>query len=107
MLSTPNLSIFGCGIETGVAQMLLQHSQPIARIVQLHRMDREGVPEAVWAYAPHLASLRIEQIWESRPSGTLSHYLPGSMPVDTEDEAIPVITPDKVSHHIEGVNIKG
>ena len=37
------LSISGCGIEAGVAEVLLKHSEAVAGIVMFHGIHGEGV----------------------------------------------------------------
>jgi len=33
-----------------------------------------------------VACLWVDQIWQVSPCGTLPYYLPGSVPIDAEDE---------------------
>ena len=47
MLFSGNLSILGCGIEAGVTQMLMEQSQCIAGVIQLHCVHTEGISEAM------------------------------------------------------------
>jgi len=80
------LSIFRCGVEAGMSQMLLKQPQCIARVIQLHGMYAKGVPKSVGANASHHTSVWIHQIWQTRPSGTVSHYLPSPMSIKTKDK---------------------
>ncbi len=49
MLFAGNLSILGCGIEAGVAQVFLEQSQRVTGVIQLHRVYAKGIPEPVRA----------------------------------------------------------
>jgi hypothetical protein len=44
MFFTRNLPISRCGIETGVAQVLLKQAQCVAGVVELHCVNAEGIP---------------------------------------------------------------
>ncbi len=51
--------VIGGGVEVDVPQMLLQESQAVARIIRLHRMYTEGIPQAVRTGAPFSACFRV------------------------------------------------
>jgi hypothetical protein len=70
----------GGGIETEMPQMLLQQSQTVTRIVYLHSMYAEGIPQPVGADTSYSSSFRIDQVWKTGPLGAISNYLPCSMP---------------------------
>lgn len=44
MLFASNLSVFRCGIETGVAQMFLKQAQRVTGVVKLHCVNAKGIP---------------------------------------------------------------
>lgn len=85
MLFTSDFSILRCGIKACVTQMLLKQSQCIPRIIELHCMDAKSISEPMRADTPYSPSFWIYQIWNSRPLGTASNYLPSSVSVDTKD----------------------
>ncbi len=85
MLFASNLPVFRYGIETGVAQVLLKQAQRVSRVIKLHCMHAEGVSETIRANASYPARFGIHQIRKSGSSGAVSHNLPSSMPVQTED----------------------
>ena len=49
-------------------------------------MDGKGISEAMRADASHHLSVWIHQIWETSPSATVSHYLPGPVSINTKDK---------------------
>ncbi len=49
-------------------------------------MHAKGIPEPVGANASRPTGVWIHQIWQASPSGTVSHYLPGPVPVKTKDK---------------------
>ena len=79
-------SIFGGGVKAGMSQVLLEKPEPIAGIVQFHRMDGKGIPEFVGTYPVRPTSFWVNQIGKASSLGTVPHHLPGPMSIDTEYE---------------------
>ena len=63
MLFTGDFPVPGGGVEADMPQMLLQQSQTVTRIIYLHSMYAESIPQAVWADTSYSAGLRIDQGW--------------------------------------------
>ena len=110
MLVTGYLSVLRCGIETGVAQVLLQHPQPVTRIIMLHSVYREGVPKTVGANSPCLASFRVHQVTKASPPGTLPHHLSGAVAIDAEYEHLflsghGATALDMTLEHLQGITV--
>ena len=108
MLLARYLSVFSCGIEALMAQVFLKKPQAIPRIVLLHRVDGEGIPEAVRADIMYFARLGVGQLWQTSPQGTFLDNLPGPVAIDAEDELIATplhwtATTDVIPEHIEGI----
>ena len=49
-------------------------------------MHSECVPQPMGTHTMPLSCLWINQNWQPGPFSTLSYYLPGSVPIDAEDE---------------------
>jgi len=69
-----------------MSQVFLQQSKTVTRVVELYGVDGEGVSQPVGTDTVHPTCLGVNQLRQSRPFGTLSHYLPGSVPIYAEDE---------------------
>jgi len=52
MLFASDLPVLGCGIETGMAKMLLKQPQPVTGGILLHGMKAKGITQAVRADTP-------------------------------------------------------
>ena len=85
MLFTGNFPILRCGIEAGMAQMLLKQSQCISGVIQLHSVHTKGISKAMRANTSSPTSLRVHQIWKARFFRTIPHYLPSAMAVKVEE----------------------
>ena len=55
-----NLPVFGSGVKAGVAKVLLQESESVTRVIQLHRVDGEGVSQAMRTYIVYLPRVGID-----------------------------------------------
>ena len=63
MLLARYLSIFGSGVKALMAQVLLEESKPIARIIKFYGVDSKAISQPVWANVMTPTSLRIYQFW--------------------------------------------
>jgi hypothetical protein len=84
LLLPGDLAVSHGGGDALMAQVLLEHPDAVAGIIQLYSVYREGVPQPVRAYAVHLTRLGIFQPREPGLFGTSPHYLPGPVPVDAK-----------------------
>lgn len=66
--------------------MFLEETEAIAGVVELHRVDREGVAEFVGADSMDFPRLGIDYLGKPRFLGALAHDLPGTMPVNPEEK---------------------
>jgi hypothetical protein len=94
VLLASHLPVSGRGVEALVSQVFLEQSETISRVIQFHRVNREGVPQSVRAHPVHSASLRVCQPRQACSVSTLSYYLPDAMAVDAKDQPFP-LTGDK------------
>ena len=79
-----NLSIPHGSNDTLMAQMLLQHPDPIAAVISLDCAYRKVIPQPMWANPVHPASLRVEYIRQPGVLSTPPDYLPSSVPADSK-----------------------
>lgn len=91
VLFTGNLAVPRRGIKAGMAQVFLQQSDAVARIIHLHGMNAEGVPQAMRTNASYFPSLWIYKVWQTSPPGAIPDYLPRSVPVDIEETGLNII----------------
>lgn len=70
--------------------MLLQKPEAIARVVNLHRVDGEGIAQAVRTDAMDAAGLGIHQLGQVCFLGALSDDLPSPVAVDAEDQSLAI-----------------
>ena len=52
MLFASDLPVLGCGIETGMAKMLLKQPQPVTGGILLHGMNAKGITQTVRTDTP-------------------------------------------------------
>ncbi|GAI71270.1 unnamed protein product, partial [marine sediment metagenome] len=50
------------GVKRYVAQMFLEESESIARIIELYRVNGEGITQPMRTNVVHLSRLRINQL---------------------------------------------
>ena len=84
VLFTGNLPVLGGGVEADMPQVLLQQPQPVARVIYLHGMNTEGIPQAVRTDTPYPPGFRISQGLQTSSPGTIPDNLPCPMSVEVE-----------------------
>jgi len=90
VLISCNLAVLRRGIKAGMAQVFLQQSEAVARIIHLHGMNAEGVPQTMRTNTSHSPCFWIYQVWQASLSGAIPDYLPRSVPVDIEETALTI-----------------
>lgn len=91
VLLARHLSVLGCGIEAGVCQMFLKKSQAVPGIIRFHCVNGKGITQSVWRNSVNSAGFRVSKCRHPCLVGTLFYDLPGSVPVDAEDERLAVL----------------
>jgi hypothetical protein len=71
-------------------QVFLQQPESVTGIIHLHGIYTEGVSQTMRADTSCSPGFGINQRWQSTPSGTISDYLPRSVPINFEKERITI-----------------
>ena len=79
------------GVETLVAQVLLEQSQPITGIIQFHGVHGKGVPQPMRTDVMDSASFRILQFWQASSFSALAHDLPGPVAINAKNQLLPIL----------------
>jgi len=91
VLITGDLSVFGRCVKAGVAEVLLQHSHPLAGVIVLHSVNGEGISQTVRADTAFATCGRIHQVAESGPMSAIVYYLPGAVAIDAKDQKFAIL----------------
>lgn len=88
MFLAGDLSISGCGVETGVAQVFLEHPQFIPSIISFDCHDSKGVSKSMRRNIVHSSRLGIDEFGQAGLFSALFDDLPGSVSVYAKNQLL-------------------
>ena len=84
------LSILRGGVEALVAQVLMEQSWSITRIIQFHGVHGKGMPQPMRTDVMDSTGFRIVQFWQASSFRALGHDLPGPVTIYAKNQLPPI-----------------